>query len=135
MRKFIAVTVAALALAAVTATTAGAQTATKFSVQTASSHGHRTTNGFVIHGRLAEVGESSETVGFFKAKFTGPRGRHVRLVAFFPDGKIKANGDQSNNKIPIVGGTSRWNGASGKVNIHNLPNTGNVILTFTVVQG
>lgn len=135
MRKLIAVTVAALALAAVTAATAGAQTATKFSVQTASSHGHRTSTGFRVTGRLAEVGESSETVGTFKADFSGPRGRHVRFVGFFPDGKIKANGNQSNNKVPIVGGTRRWNGAGGKVNIGNLPHTGNVILTFTVVTG
>src|SRR6266516_7122497 len=110
MRKLIAVTVAALSLAAVTATTAGAQTATKFSVQTASTHGHRTSTGFVVHGRLAEVGEPSETVGTFKAAF-GRRG-HVRAVAFFPDGKIKVNGNQSNGKVPIVGGTRRWNGAS-----------------------
>jgi hypothetical protein len=133
MRKLIAATVAALALAAVTGTTAGAQTVSKFSVQTASTHGHRTSTGFVVHGRLAEVGEPSETRGFFKAKFSGPRGRHVRAVFFFPDGKIKANGDQNHGKVPIVGGTSRWNGASGKVKIHGIAH-GEAILTFTVVK-
>jgi hypothetical protein len=135
MRKLMVAVAATLALAAVTAQTASAQTVTKFSVLTARSHGHRITNGFAIRGALVVPGDRDDVLGSFKARFTGQRGRHVRAVFFFPDGKIKANGNQSNNKVPIVGGTRRWNGASGKVNIGNLPHTGNVILTFTVVTG
>jgi hypothetical protein len=133
MRKLIAAAVAAVSLAAVTATTAGAQTATKFSVRTASPKGHETSTGFVAHGRLAEVGDPSETVGSYKLRFSGPHLRHLRSVFVFPDGKIKAVGNPNHNKTPIVGGTGRWNGASGKVKVTNLPGL-NVILTFTVVQ-
>lgn len=130
MRKVMAAIIAALALAAVTATTAGAQSVSSFSVQTASQHS--THHGSRLLGRLTEVGEPSETVGTFKADFTS-RAR-VRLVAFFPDGKIKAKGEfRNNNKLHIVGGTRRWDGASGKVKIHNISG-GDVVLSFTVVQ-
>jgi opacity protein-like surface antigen len=132
MRKLIAVAVAALALAAVTATTAGAQTVSKFSVQTASSHS--THHGSRLVGRLTEVGETSqsETVGFYKADFTSRT--RVRVVAVFPDGKIKFKGEfRNNNRLQIVGGTRRWDGASGKVKLHNAGG-GEVVFAFTVVQ-
>ena len=129
MRKLIAaLAVAALAAGAV-ATSADGQTATKFSVQTHKIRGHRVTGGFAIHGLLVVPGHRKEVVGSFKATFKGPRGRHVRAVFFFPDGKIKVSGTQDHSKVPIVGGTRRWNGASGKLKIHR------AILTFTVVQG
>ncbi len=135
MRKLTAaVAIAALAIA-VSASSASAQTVTKFSVL-AIGHGHRTSSGFVIKGRLVEPGERSEVVGSFKAEFSGPRGRHVRLVAFFPDGKLKAHGRSGpgDDKLPIIGGTRRWNGASGKVIAHSAGNNAE-LLTFTVVQG
>ena len=135
MRKLIAaLAVAALGVGLV-ASSASAQTVNKFTVRTAKSHGHRTNNGFAVHGLLVVPGDRDDVLGTYKASFTGPRGNHVRAVFFFSDGKIKANGNQNHGKVPIVGGTSRWNGASGKVKITNIPHSGNVLLTFTVVQG
>ena len=135
MRKVIAATVATLSLAAVTATTAGAQTVTKFSVIALTAVQHPTANHhFVIKGPLVRPGDRDDVLGSFKAEFSGPqRNSHLRGVFFFPDGKIKVNGNQAHNKAPIVAGTRRWNGASGKMKITNLPGP-NVILTFTVVQ-
>jgi hypothetical protein len=135
MRKLTAaVAIAALAIA-VSASSASAQTVTKFSV-IAIGHGHRTSSGFVVKGRLVEPGERSEVVGAFKAEFSGPNAGHVRLVAFFPDGKLKANGRiaPGDHKVPIIGGTRRWNGASGKV-IARSAGRNAERLTFTVVQG
>ena len=130
--------IAGLAVAAIgvglLAPAANAQTVNKFTVKTAKTRGHRVTGGFKIHGLLVVPGDSDDVLGTFEATFTGRHGDHVRAVFFFSDGKIKANGDQNHNKIPIVGGTSRWNGASGKVKITDIPHSGNVLLTFTVVQ-
>ena len=134
MRKLIAgLAVVALGVG-VLAPTAGAQTVNKFTVKTAKTRGHRIENGFAVHGLLVVPGDNDNVLGTFKASFTGPRGQHVRAVFFFSDGKIKANGNQDHHKIPIVGGTSRWNGASGKVKITEIPHSGAVLLTFTVVQ-
>jgi hypothetical protein len=130
MRKLFAATVAALALAAVTGTTAGAQTVSKFSVQTVNTHPLHG-SGPVQVGRLAEVGEPREFVGRFAARFTQ---NHVKAVASFNGrGRIKFAGNLSNNRLQILGGSGVWNGASGKVKVHNLPGP-EVVLTFTVVQ-
>jgi hypothetical protein len=131
LRKLIApVAVAALASGA-TAATAGAQTVTKFSVVALVKHGHRITGGFEIRGKLVEPGDRDDVVGTFEATFK--RRNHTRFVAFFPDGKLKANGNDENRKLPIVGGTRRWNGASGKLVHHSLGENAE-FLTFTVVQ-
>jgi hypothetical protein len=130
MRKLIAAAVAVLALAAVTGTTAGAQTVSKFSVQTVNTHPLHG-SGPIQVGRLSEVGEPRETVGRFKARFTRS---HVKAIASFNGrGRIKFAGNLRNNRLQILGGSGVWNGASGKVKVHNLPGP-EVVLTFTVVQ-
>ena len=130
MRKLIAATVAALALAAVTGTTAGAQSVSTFSVQTVGSHS--THHGTRLLATLSEVGEPGEAVGALKVDFTSRTS--VRAVAFLSGGKLKFKGEfRNNNKLHIVGGTRAWDGASGKVKVHNLPGP-EVVLSFTVVQ-
>jgi hypothetical protein len=131
VRKLIATAAIAALAAGAIASTAGAQTVSKFSVQTVTTSHHVVGGVDIDRGRLAEVGERSETVGFFKAK---SRGNHLRAVFFFPDGKIKANGNFTHAKVPIVGGTRRWNGASGKLKFRPLGEE-DAVLTFTVVQG
>ena len=131
MRKLIAAVAATVALAAVTGTTAGAQTVSKFSVQTVNSHPLHGARTNIIVGRLAEPGEA-EFVGRFAAKFG--RRQHVKAIASFNGrGTIKFAGNLRNNRLQILGGSGVWNGASGKVKVHNIAH-GEVILTFTVVQ-
>jgi hypothetical protein len=132
MRKLIAAVAATVALAAVTGTTAGAQTVSKFSVQTVNSHPLHGARTNIIVGRLAEPGEA-EFVGRFAAKFG--RRQHVKAIASFNGrGRIKFAGSfRNNNRLQILGGSGVWNGASGKVKVHNIAH-GEVILTFTVVQ-
>jgi hypothetical protein len=130
MRRFLLLgTLAALAAATVAAG-ASAQTVSKFSVIAKPTSGHRSgPNHFVVRGRLVQPGDRDDILGHFKARFA----RHGRIhaVAIFPDGKIKFQGQ--GNRIPIIGGTGRWNGAAGKVLIHNLRRNA-ALLTFTVVQ-
>ena len=48
-------------------------------------------------------------------------------------GKLKASGNQRNHRVPIVGGTRHWNGAAGKLLIHNRKHN-QALLKFDVVQ-
>jgi hypothetical protein len=133
MRKVFPVLAIAVVSLAIYAATAGAVSASRFSVETIATAAHQTPDHhFVERGKLVEPGEVSEVVGAYKGRFS--RTGHTRLVLFFPDGKIKANGDQGRElKIPIVGGTRRWDGASGKVKFTYLPHN-RALLTLTVVQ-
>jgi hypothetical protein len=134
MRKLIAgLAVAALGVGVV-ASTAAAQTVSKFSVLAITKVAHQRDQTFVIKGPLAVPGDRSDHIGSFKARFSGPNGRHLRAVFFFSDGKLKVNGRQDHHKAPIVGGTGRWNGASGKAKFHSRPHDAELV-TFTVVQG
>jgi hypothetical protein len=120
---------AALAVVAVAAT-ASAQTASKFSVIAIKTSAHRAgPSHFVVHGRLVQPGDRDHVLGTFKYRVS----RHFRVhaVAFFPDGKIRVQG--KGNRLPIVGGTGRWNGAAGKLLVRTLGNRAS-LLTFTVVQ-
>jgi hypothetical protein len=135
MRRFLWIGALVAVLGALFATSAGARTETRFSVIAHQTSGHRAGNQFVIHGRLLQPGDRDDVVGRFRAKFSR-RGR-VHAVAVFPDGKLKAQGNTRGNRngrrIPIVGGSGRWNGAAGKLKTHNLGHH-ETLLTFIVVQ-
>jgi hypothetical protein len=138
MRKAIPGAVAvALIAAAVAAGPAAARqqhatTVTKFSVVEHVVSAHRIGNREVTKGVLTEVGVPGHVLGTDKVSFT--QTGHVRGVVFFPDGKLKVNGDLRHNKVPIVGGTRRWNGASGKLKFRSLSRD-RTLLTFTVATG
>ena len=70
-------------------------------------------------------------VGHFRAKFR--RGGHLGAVFTFDNGKLRASGNQKNHRVPIVGGTRAWNGAAGKLLIHNRKHN-QALLKFDVVQ-
>ena len=123
---------AAIATAALAATTAGAQTVTKFSVVEKVKAAKRTDCCFVTTGVLLSPTTGGK-VGTDKVKFNQAR-PHVGGVFYFPDGKLKVAGDLRHRKVPIVGGTSRWDGASGKLKFEPLSRR-KTELTFTVVQG
>src|SRR5207244_4416158 len=114
------------------AATAGARSETRFSVVAKNTSGHRAgANHFVVRGKLLQPGDLDDVVGSYKAKFSQRGGIHA--VAFFPDGKIKVQGNTNASRIPIIGGTRRWNGAAGKLKTHNI-NHRLTLLTFIVVQ-
>lgn len=137
MRKLIPAAIAALALASVTATTAGAQTVTKFSVVTLTKSSHPSGNSIIVRHAVVEPGERNEVLGRDVAKFT-PRGQRVRarIVFFFADGSLKVKGvfGPGDNKLAIIGGSGRWNGASGKARLRSA-GAGAERYSFTVVQG
>jgi hypothetical protein len=122
----------AVASAALAAATAGAQTVTKFSVVEKVKTGKRTDCCFVTTGVLLSQ-TTGGVVGTDKVKFNQTR-PHVGGVFYFPDGKLKVAGDLRHQKVPIVGGTRRWDGASGKLKFNPLSRR-KTLLTFTVVQG
>ena len=132
MRRLMALAVAAVLALTVVASTAAARTETRFSVIAHNQSAHRVgPRHFVVKGSLLQPGDRDSVVGSFKAKFAR-RGR-IHAVAFFPDGKIKIQGRTNANRVPIIGGTRRWNGAAGKLKIDQL-NRNNSLLTFIVVQ-
>jgi hypothetical protein len=142
MRRVITAGVALAAVgAAIVAAPAGARPShsvrvTTFSVVEHVRSAHRRGNTFITRGVLTEPGSGGTDVeGFDKVEFTPHGGTvHARGVFFFPDGKLKANGDLRHRKLPIVGGTRRWNGASGKLKFRPITSR-RTLLTFTVVQG
>src|SRR5256885_10891492 len=100
---------AALAVLAVVAmgATASARSETNFSVVALNGHGHRVgSNSFLVHGRLAQVGDTDDLVGRYAAKFTrlGNHRQRIRAVARFSgEGTIKAKGvGGRGNRIPII---------------------------------
>ncbi len=126
MRKLIsAIAMAALAAAAL-ASTAGAanpsaQTA-HFSVQAIQTSGHRgPNNSFVFTERLRR---HHRVIGHDRVQCRQATNRGLlrcKAVFFLPEGKIKAQGNfgAGNNKLAVVGGTSAFNGVSGKLLVHN----------------
>lgn len=132
MRRFLLLGAMVGVVAAVLAATAGARTETRFSVIAHTQSAHRSgPKHFVVKGSLLQPGDRGNVVGSYKAKFAS-HGR-IHAVAFFPDGKIKAQGRTNANRIPVIGGTRRWNGAAGKLKTRNL-NKNNTLLTFVIVQ-
>jgi len=137
MRKsFVAAALAALVIG-VLAAPAGAQTVSKFSVITLTKSSHPSGGSIIVRSRLVEPGERNEVLGHGLAKFT-PRGQRVRarIIFYFADGSLKAKGvfGPGDNKLAVVGGSGRWNGASGKVKLSNAGH-GAERYSFTVVQG
>jgi hypothetical protein len=136
MRRLIALAAAAAALVAITAT-AGAQTVTRFSVITLTRSSHPAGHSIIVRHRVVEPGERSEVLGHDIAKFT-PRGQRVRarIVFYFADGSLKVKGvfGPGDNKLAIIGGSGRWNGASGKAKLRSA-GPGAERYTFTIVQG
>jgi Ni/Co efflux regulator RcnB len=131
MRRFISLVVLAAVVAAVLATTALARTESKFSAIADGTHQKQRDHAFILKGKLREPHNRSNVLGHFRAKFR--RGGHIGAVFTFDNGKIKASGNRNHNKVPIVGGTRHWNGASGKLLIRNR-NHNNALLKFDVVQ-
>ena len=140
MRKvLLLVSLAAVAVAAVAAT-ASARTETRFAVVASKGHGHSLGgHSFLVHGRLSQPGDRDAHVGRYEAKFTQRSNHTLRLRAvanFRGEGSLKAKGLLSrgpNSRVPIIGGTGAFNGAAGKLKIHNLRH-GRALLTFIFVQ-
>jgi hypothetical protein len=132
-RVYLLGVVAALAVlaAAVFSASAGARTESRFSVVADPTHGHAHANAFHLRGRLRDPGDLDDIVGHFRATFK--RGGHFRGIFNFGNGKLKANGDQARHRVPVVGGSGVWNGAAGKLKVHNLSHN-RALLTFVVVQ-
>jgi len=131
MRRLISVAVVAALVAFVFATTALARSESKFSVIADGTHQTKREHAFILKGKLREPHNRSNVLGHFRAKFR--RGGHINAVFTFHNGKIRANGNRNHNKVPIVGGTRHWNGASGKVLIRNR-NHNDAKLKFVVAQ-
>ena len=132
MRKLIAIAALAAVMTALTGGTAGALTVTKFSGLTlARGRDDFGRHSFVYHGRLVRLHHHQDVIAHWRARVHyGHRG-HEGEVFFFPDGKLKASGTQDHLhhwKIPIVGGTGAWNGASGKIKFRF------ALLHFTVIR-
>jgi hypothetical protein len=89
---------AALASVALIAT-AGATTSGFFSVIGKVHHGHLVSgqNRFAVRGKLVEAGDRDHQVGHFRAVFN--RHNRGRAVAFFHNGKIKADGHGNHLRI------------------------------------
>lgn len=131
MRRLIFTAVIAMLVASALAASAGARSESRFRVIADGTHHKQREHAFILKGKLRVPHNRSDVVGHFRAKFR--RGGHIRAVFTFDNGKIKATGDLNHNKVPIVGGTRHWNGASGKVLIHNRKHN-DALLKFVVVQ-
>jgi hypothetical protein len=131
MRRFLWVGALVAVLGAVIVSTAGARIESRFSVLAHQTSGHPVGNHFISRGRLVQPGDRDDVVGRYRAKFSRHGGVHA--IAKFPDGTIKIQGNGSAHRVPIIGGTGRWNGAAGKVKTRNLRH-GYTLLTFIVVQ-
>jgi predicted secreted protein len=125
-----ALAVAAVLALAVIASTAAARTESKFSLVEVQKSSRRVGNHFVNHGVLFVPGTST-VAGTDRVKFS--RKGNVHAVARFPDGKIKAQGNVDASRIVVVGGSGRWNGAAGKIKIHQLSRR-KTLLSFAIVQ-
>jgi hypothetical protein len=146
MRRILGVGLATALAAAVVAVPASAQTTTKFSVLAITVGGHfdRATNTFTFRDRLVQPGDRDDVVGRDKGacritKISGhrPVTAHCRVVFYLPGGKVKANGDvdfrRDLNKVPVVGGTSAYNGVSGKAIVHDVGRN-RTLIDFTLVK-
>src|SRR4051812_44956916 len=103
MRRFISVIVVAALVAAVFATAAVARSESRFRVIADPTSQKQREHAFILKGKLRKPHHRSDVVGHFRAKFR--EGGHIAAVFTFDNGKIKASGNRSNQKVPIVGGT------------------------------
>jgi hypothetical protein len=131
MRRFVLLSLIAALVVGLMAASAGAREESKFNVIAHGTHHKERKHVFILKGKLLEQHNRSNVVGHFRAKFR--RSGHLGAVFTFPDGKIKASGNQNHQKVPIVGGTRRWNGASGKLLIRNRRHN-DALLKFDIVQ-
>src|SRR5689334_2724635 len=99
------------------ASSAAARTESKFSLVEVVKSQHRVGNRIETHGVLLFPGTST-VAGTDRVKFS--RRGNIHAVARFPDGKIKAQGNANANRIIVVGGSGRWNGAAGKIKFRSL---------------
>src|SRR6266487_993975 len=103
MRKLIpaGLAVAAVGAAIVAAPAAASVRSTTFSVVEHQRSVHRSGNTFISHGVLTEPGSGGTDIeGTDEVAFTRQDGTvHIRAVAFFPDGKLKVNGDLRHRKV------------------------------------
>ncbi len=74
---------------------------------------------------------TSTVAGTDRVKFS--RRGNVHAVVRFPDGKLKAQGNINASRILVVGGSGRWNGAAGKINVRPLSHR-KTLLRFAIVQ-
>lgn len=137
MRRLISTAALSGLTVGLVAATAAAQTATRFSVVTLTKSSHPSGHNIIVRSELVEPAERSEVIGHGLARFT-PRARNrvrARIVFYFADGSLKVTGvfGPTDDQLTIVGGTGRWNGASGKVRLHNA-GQGAERYTFTVLQ-
>jgi hypothetical protein len=131
MRRMITlVVIAALAFAALAAT-AAARTESKFSLVEIAKSAHRVGNHVVTTGLLVVPGDRDDVVGHDHVKFS--RKGNIHAVVHFPDGALRAQGNANANRIIIVGGSGRWNGAAGKINFRSLTHR-KTLLRFSIVQ-
>ncbi len=121
MRKVILSCMATLAGAAILAAPAGAAQTAHFSVKAiqTSAHGGRH-HKFVFTERLRR---HHRVVGHDRVECRRASRRgvfHCHAVFFLHAGKIKAVGNfgRGNHKLAVVGGTSGFNGVSGKLLVH-----------------
>ena len=130
MRRFLVLgALAALALAALSAT-AGARTKADFVLIAKDTHSHQVdANHFAVRGKLLEQGNRSEVEGTFKALFN--RNHRIRAVAYLEDGKIKVDGH--GKSVPIIAGTGHWEGAKGTLKTEQLSKS-TTRLTFDIDQ-
>ena len=131
MRRLVFAAVIATLVAAVFAASAAARSESRFRVIADPTHQVQRQHAFVLKGKLRQPHNRSNVVGHFRAKFR--KGGHLAATATFANGKIRVSGNQKNHKVPIVGGTRAWNGAAGKLLIHNLKHN-EALLKFVVVQ-
>jgi hypothetical protein len=132
----------ALALAAIVAlagvATAGARTETRFTVLEIQKSSHRVGDSFVAHGALYALGGGRVGRDVVKVTQVGKRRLRVKALARFRgQGSLKVKGvlgrGLNNNRVPIIGGKGAFNGAAGKVKVHNLHHN-RTLLTFAFVQ-
>jgi hypothetical protein len=131
MRRVITLVVIAVLAFAALAATAAARTESRFNLIETVKSGHKVNNNtFITHGVLSVPGDRDDIVGTDTVKFRR-HSIHARVHAF--GGTMKAQGNFAANRIVIVGGSGRWNGAAGKIKFHSLSHN-KTLLRFDVVQ-
>lgn len=96
--------------------------ATKLSVVTVTKSSHPSGHGVATKGMLVEPKERNEVIGHYHAHFT-PSGHRVRarIVFYLAGGSLRIKGTfgAGDNRLAIVGGTGRWDGARGNAKLYN----------------
>jgi hypothetical protein len=131
-----ALAIAALGAAVIT-TTASARTESRFTVIGLTQSSHPTHGGVIVRDSLVLPGDRDVAIGHARIKFS-PRAHHsvrARGVFTLAGGTLKVKGvfSGASGRVNVIGGTRRWNGAAGKVNLSNAGH-GAERYRFTVVQ-